>query len=209
MDYEEREEMCKEVSDGLGERYISIPIRFSDEGYEDMQDFIETIEDANLREKLYIAINGRGAFRRLKDVLMRHPEERERWFKFKDARIMERVKEWLEVEGIEITTAQSIEIKETHPRDLHGSQEIADPWRGLGPTVCVRCGNKEEFEERYFIVSRCPEITEEEEWLDETMIKQYGVEHYGVIDGALGDNRGLIVSAVCKRCGSQDAFYDF
>jgi len=209
MDYEEREEMCKEVSDDLGERYISIPTRFSDEGYEDMQDFIETIEDANLREKLYITINGRGAFRRFKNILMRHPQERERWFKLKNARIMERVKEWLEVEGIEITKAQSIEIKETHPRDLYGSKEIDEPWSDFGSTACLRCGNEEEFEERYFILSRCPEKTEEEEWLDETMIKQYGLEHYGVIDGALDDNRGLIVSAVCKRCGSQDVFYDF
>jgi hypothetical protein len=41
------------------------------------------------------------------------------------------------------------------------------------------------------------------------MIKQYGVECYGVVVGALGDERGLIVSAVCSRCGSQNVLYDF
>lgn len=35
------------------------------------------------------------------------------------------------------------------------------------------------------------------------MIKQYGVDCYGVAVGALGDERGLIVSAVYRRCGSQ------
>lgn len=58
-------------------------------------------------------------------------------------------------------------------------------------------------------MSRCPEKVEEEEWLDETMTKQYGVEYYGVVVGALGDERGLIVSAVCRRCRSQNVFYDF
>jgi hypothetical protein len=41
------------------------------------------------------------------------------------------------------------------------------------------------------------------------MTKQYGVEYYGVVVGALGDERGLIVSAVCRRCRSQNVFYDF
>jgi len=60
-----------------------------------------------LKEKLYIAIDGPGAFRRFKNVLLRYPEEKERWFKFKDARTTERVKEWLEAEGIETTAAAS------------------------------------------------------------------------------------------------------
>jgi hypothetical protein len=67
----------------------------------------------------------------------------------------------------------------------------------------LECGNEGEFRERYFILSRCPEKVDEEERLDETMIKQYGVDCYGVAVGALGDERGLIVSAVYRRCGSQ------
>lgn len=102
MDNEEKEELEKKVEDGFGKRYVSIPYASSDEGYRDMEDFVETVEETNLKEKLYIAINGRGAFRRFKDVLLGYPEERERWFKFKDARVTERVKEWLEAEGIEM-----------------------------------------------------------------------------------------------------------
>lgn len=99
IDSEERESLDK-IED-LGERYIPIPYVSSEEGYEDMQDFVETIKDTTLKEKLYIAIDGSGAFRRFKDVLIDYPEERKRWFEFKDARMMERVKEWLEDEGLE------------------------------------------------------------------------------------------------------------
>ncbi|MEF8874966.1 MAG: UPF0158 family protein [Candidatus Thermoplasmatota archaeon] len=61
-----------------------------------MQDFIQTVEDEDLREKLWIAIDGKGAFRRFKDVLRLYPDVRERWFEFKDERVERRVVEWLE-----------------------------------------------------------------------------------------------------------------
>jgi hypothetical protein len=102
MDHEEKEELEKKVEDGFGKRYVSITYASSDEGYKDMEDFVGTVEDRDLKEKLHIAIDGRDAFRRFKNVLLAHPEERERWFKFKDARVKERVKEWLEAEGIEM-----------------------------------------------------------------------------------------------------------
>ncbi|MBS3782214.1 MAG: hypothetical protein KGY66_08470 [Candidatus Thermoplasmatota archaeon] len=81
-------------------RYIKVPSTDSREGYRDMQDFIQTVDDKDLREKLRIAIDGKGAFRRFKDVLKRYPEERERWFEFKDERTRKRVLEWLERQEI-------------------------------------------------------------------------------------------------------------
>ena len=42
-----------------------------------------------------MAINGKGAFRRFKDVLLNYPEERERWFHCKDNRAQARALEWL------------------------------------------------------------------------------------------------------------------
>ena len=107
MDAEERAELDENMEEGLRGRYISIPGASSREGYDDMEDFIETVEDASLKEKLYIAINGRGAFRRFKDVLLGYPKVRERWLKFKDARVAERVLEWLESEGIELVDAKT------------------------------------------------------------------------------------------------------
>lgn len=102
MDTEEKEELDEKIEEGFGERYISIPNADSHEGYKDMVDFIETVKDINLKEKLCIAISGSGAFRRFKDVLLSYPEERERWFKFKEAKLVERVREWADFEGIEL-----------------------------------------------------------------------------------------------------------
>ncbi|PZS00922.1 MAG: hypothetical protein DLM70_12855 [Chloroflexi bacterium] len=36
-----------------------------------------------------------------KDILLDYPEERERWFQFKDARFLDRAREWLADEEIE------------------------------------------------------------------------------------------------------------
>jgi len=85
-------------------RYERIPKAESQEGYEDMVDFIATVEDEHLVELLEVAINGKGAFRRFKDVLLNYPEERERWFKFKDERMEERALEWLE--DIDVTLSE-------------------------------------------------------------------------------------------------------
>ncbi len=77
------------------------------EGYGDMQVFIQTVEDEDLREKLRIAIDGKGAFRRFKNVLVKYPEQRERWFEFKEERTKERVVDWLELIGIEFEDVSS------------------------------------------------------------------------------------------------------
>jgi len=46
--------------------------------------------------------NGRGAFRRFKDVLLSYLEKREEWFKFQNERLEKRVMEWLEENEIEL-----------------------------------------------------------------------------------------------------------
>jgi hypothetical protein len=89
------------IEKGLGERYLEVPNMPSHEGYRDMEDFIETIRSANLQRQLNTAINGRGPFRNFKIVLLNFPREREMWFQFQGDRMRQRIKEWLEGEGIE------------------------------------------------------------------------------------------------------------
>lgn len=101
MDDEETRELKDRIEEDL-ERYERIPKAESNEGYEDMVDFIATVNDERLAELLEVAINGKGAFRRFKDVLLNYPEERERWFKFKDERTEERALEWLDDIGISL-----------------------------------------------------------------------------------------------------------
>jgi hypothetical protein len=101
METDETEKIYERL-DSEPERYLSIPTRSSREGYQDMVAFSESLEDENLQEKLWIALNGRGAFRRFKDVLLSYPEKREEWFKFKDERLKKCVREWLEENEIEL-----------------------------------------------------------------------------------------------------------
>ncbi|MBA7679259.1 hypothetical protein ES703_87546 [subsurface metagenome] len=103
MDDEESEKLRDRI-DEEPDRYEQIPKAESHEGYEDMQDFIATVEDEHLAELLDVAINGKGAFRRFKDVLLSYPEERERWFKFKDDRVQGRALEWLD--DIDVTLSE-------------------------------------------------------------------------------------------------------
>ena len=95
MDDEETGKLKNQIEEEL-DRYEPIPKAESYEGYRDMQAFIATVEDDHLAELLEVAINGKGAFRRFKDVLLNYPEERERWFQFKDDRMKERALEWLD-----------------------------------------------------------------------------------------------------------------
>ncbi|HYN88430.1 MAG TPA: UPF0158 family protein, partial [Ardenticatenaceae bacterium] len=84
-----------------GTRFIAVPRADSREGYRDMQAFIETVRDEGLQGRLWRAIQGRGAFRYFKDVVADVPHERERWFQFEQARVRQRILEWLADEGIE------------------------------------------------------------------------------------------------------------
>jgi len=95
MDDEESSKLRDKI-DEQPDRYERIPKVESREGYEDMEDFIATVEDDHLAELLQLAIDGKGAFRRFKDVLARYPVERERWFRFRDERIEQRTLEWLD-----------------------------------------------------------------------------------------------------------------
>ena len=101
MDDEETGKLKNQIEEELG-RYELIPKAESYEGYRDMQAFITTVEDDHLSELLEVAINGKGAFRRFKDVLLNYPEEKQRWFEFKDDRMEERALKWLESIGVSL-----------------------------------------------------------------------------------------------------------
>ena len=82
-----------EELEGRGLLYIE-PMK-SSEGYEDMANFVLAIPDRRARERLERAIQGRGAFRRFKDVLFEFSDLRDQWFAFHDARMRRRAVWWL------------------------------------------------------------------------------------------------------------------
>ena len=72
-----------------------------------MEWFISRIDDPEIADRLSIAINGRGAFRRFKDVLSRWPDLMERWFGFADERQRGRARAWLAGQAMERCRASS------------------------------------------------------------------------------------------------------
>ncbi len=97
------------IESEFGERFIGIPYQGSHAAYQDMEEFIETVADSRLQDKLWRAIQGKGAFRRFKDVLFDYPDERSRWFAFSDRQEKQRAIEWLESIGVEYVGKQPLE----------------------------------------------------------------------------------------------------
>jgi len=73
----------------------------SREQYRWMERFIATVDEGPLRQRLLQSIDGKGAFRRFKDVLMSFPVDRERWFAFRSERLRMCMEGWLDAQGIE------------------------------------------------------------------------------------------------------------
>jgi hypothetical protein len=75
--------------------YLRIEPVSSREQYRWMERFIPMVEDTSLRAQLAQAIDGKGAFRRFKDVLIAFTTERERWFAFRSERLRVFMEAWL------------------------------------------------------------------------------------------------------------------
>jgi len=81
--------------------YLRVDPVSSREQYRWMERFIATVDEEGLRSKLLASIDGKGAFRRFKDVLMAYPLDRERWFTFRSERLRFCMEAWLTAHGIE------------------------------------------------------------------------------------------------------------
>jgi hypothetical protein len=92
--------VAREIAAG-NERYVSLPEYSSDEAYEQMAAFTQTVTDETLRQRLNAALRGDRPFRRFKNVLLQSPADEKRWFKFKDDGLEEFVRDWLREIGIE------------------------------------------------------------------------------------------------------------
>jgi hypothetical protein len=80
--------------------YLRIEPVSSREQYRWMERFIPMVEDDELQDKLGQAIDGKGAFRRFKDVLMSYGPERERWFAFRSERLRIFMEAWLSAHAL-------------------------------------------------------------------------------------------------------------
>ncbi|MCD4785629.1 MAG: UPF0158 family protein [Candidatus Eremiobacteraeota bacterium] len=100
QDWEKRDvELARKIESNWG-NYIHVENVSSREGYRIMVGFAHTVKDENFQEKLFIALDGRGAFRRFKDVLYFNEDERQRFFKYHSESIKQIAEDWLESEDI-------------------------------------------------------------------------------------------------------------
>jgi len=86
-------------------RYLRVDPASSREQYRWMERFVASVSDQALRERLLIAIDGKGAFRRFKDVLLAFPAERERWFAYRSELLHFHIQTWLDHMKIEVSNA--------------------------------------------------------------------------------------------------------
>jgi hypothetical protein len=75
--------------------YIRVDPASSREQYRWMERFVGSVTEPQLRERLVMAIDGKGAFRRFKDVLLAYPAERERWFSYRSDLLHWHMHNWL------------------------------------------------------------------------------------------------------------------
>jgi Uncharacterised protein family (UPF0158) len=81
--------------------FVRVEPASSREQYRWMERFVSSVSDPALRERLIISIDGKGAFRRFKDVLLAYPAERERWFSYRSDLLHWHIHNWLKESGIE------------------------------------------------------------------------------------------------------------
>ncbi len=83
--------------------FLRIEPASSREQYRWMEKFVGSVAEEPLRERLIISIDGKGAFRRFKDVLLAYPAERERWFTYRAELLHWHIQQWLEQHEIVAT----------------------------------------------------------------------------------------------------------
>jgi hypothetical protein len=86
--------------------YMRVDPVSSREQYRWMERFIPMVENDELRDRLTQAIDGKGAFRRFKDVLMSYGPERERWFAFRSERLRVFMEAWMSAHNLKPVTRQ-------------------------------------------------------------------------------------------------------
>jgi hypothetical protein len=82
------------------DRFEEIPRYETREKYDLMCRFAESIDEEDIREKLALALRGRGAFSRFRDVVFPHPDLSAAWNAMEQDAMLEAAEQWLAGLGI-------------------------------------------------------------------------------------------------------------
>ncbi len=118
-------------------RFLHLDPASSREQYRWMERFVASVEDPALRERLILAIDGKGAFRRFKDVLLSYPVERDRWFAYRANLLHIYIDNWLAMQDIVLGESPPWgEAVQPSEPDVPLQKPIGE--RGEGPTETLR-----------------------------------------------------------------------
>ncbi|HMI83118.1 MAG TPA: UPF0158 family protein, partial [Polyangiaceae bacterium] len=106
--------------------YLRIDPVSSREQYRWMERYIPMVDDVELRAKLAVSIDGKGAFRRFKDVLMSFGTERERWFAFRSERLRIFMEAWLNAHALRPVPRPTLVQEPTPEESSPASAEVRD-----------------------------------------------------------------------------------
>ncbi len=120
-----------------GGRYVHLDPASSREQYRWMERFVASVGDPSLRERLILAIDGKGAFRRFKDVLLSYPLERDRWFAYRANLLHIYIDNWLAMQDLVLGEQPPWgEARQPAEPDVPLEKPIGN--RGEGPTETLR-----------------------------------------------------------------------
>lgn len=91
----EYEELTEDEIEELFEKSIILPTKYEINEYQMMVDFIETIENKEIKDNLQRLIQGKGAFRRFKDYCLEINIIKD-WYDFKEQKYKEIAIDWCE-----------------------------------------------------------------------------------------------------------------
>ena len=96
----EYEELTEDEIDELFEKSIILPTQHEINEYQIIVDFIETIDNLEIKSNLQRLIQGKGAFRRFKDYCF-EMDIIQKWYDFRDKRYKEIAIDWCKQNELE------------------------------------------------------------------------------------------------------------
>jgi hypothetical protein len=90
-----------EVTAGEGSTHRRIPSMTAQEAYEEVEDFVEGLTDPEAQDRLFAALEKKGALRTFREALLVSAETRQGWTAFRRERSRSRLERFLAELGIE------------------------------------------------------------------------------------------------------------